>query len=242
MSDVSELSDVELSPSTDSLDTLMGFETEAGRTTVVSQSSSSVNQPASSDNAIGSSDSESIHVSPRAAKGEGTQDGRADRVGLPETSTGQQGELAKAGASAPTTGPGHPPPPVDMLAMLISLQAQQKQQQEILTALTEQLRLDRQQPGPREAGTLPTLPLPPAPPPANQGQGQLPVPPYPPPSVRSARRDESIFACTQHHRARRQRRPNGPQHGRSLPARASNFPQHLSPAPGSECGQRSTFP
>ena len=80
MSDVSELSDVELSPSTDSLDTLMGFETEAGRTTVVSQSSSSVNQPASSENAIGSSDSESIHVSPRAAKGEGTQDGRPDRV------------------------------------------------------------------------------------------------------------------------------------------------------------------
>ena len=175
VSDVSELSDVELSPSTDSLDTLMGFATEAGRTTVVSQSSSSVNQPASSDNALGSSDSESIHVSPRAAKGEGTQDGRPDRVGLPETSTGQQGELAKAGASAPTTGPGHPPPPVDMLAMLISLQAQQKQQQEILAAqqkqqqeilaaLTEQLRLGRQQPGPREAGTLPTHPFPPPPP------------------------------------------------------------------------------
>ena len=175
-------SDVELSPSTDSLDTHIGFATEAGRTTAVSQSSSSAGQPPSLDNALVSSDSESSPVPPQAAEGEGTQNGRPDRVGLPAPPTGEHGEPAAAGASAPTTGPGHQPPPADILAILASIQAQQqqqqasiqaqqRQQQEILAAL-----LGRQQSGPGEARTLPVFPVPPAPLSVNHGQGHLPPP------------------------------------------------------------------
>ena len=164
-------SDVELSPSTDSLDTHIGFETEAGRTTAVSQSSSSAGQPPSLNNALVSSDSESSPVPPQAAEGEGTQNGCPDRVGLPAPPTGEHGEPVAAGASAPTTGPGHQPPPADILAILASIQAQQRQQQEILAAL-----LGRQQSGPGEAGTLPVFPVPPAPPLVNHGPEHLPPP------------------------------------------------------------------
>ena len=235
----SSVSDVELSPSTDSLDTHIGFATEAGRTTAVSQSSSSAGQPPSLDNALVSSDSESSPVPPQAAEGEGTQNGRPDRVGLPAPPTGEHGEPAAAGASAPTTGPGHQPPPADILAILASIQAQQRQQQEILAAL-----LGRQQSGPGEARTLPAFPFPPAPPSANQGQGHLP-PPTHPPAVRSARPDLCTSVSTPRHRpqgARHQRWPSSPQRARTLPAWSSKFPPHLPPLPGSERGQGSTFP
>ena len=170
----SSISDIELSPSTDSLDTLIGFATETGRTTAVSPSSSSAGQPASSDNALASSDSESRPVTPRAAEGEGAQNGRPDRVGLSTPSSGAHGEPAAAAASAATNGPGPPAPPVDLLAILTRMQAQQQQQQEVLAALTEQLLLDRRQAGPGDPRTVPASPLPPAPHPANQGQGHIP--------------------------------------------------------------------
>ena len=89
----SSISDVELSPSTDSLDTHIGFATEAGRTTAVSQSSSSAGQPPSLDNALVSSDSESSPVPPHAAEGEG-QNGRPGRVGVPAPSAGEHSEPA----------------------------------------------------------------------------------------------------------------------------------------------------
>ena len=128
--------------------------------------------------------------------------------------------------------------------MLISLQAQQKQQQEVLAALTEQLRLGRQQPGPGEARTLPSLPFPPAPPPANQGQGQLPVPPHPPPlceecqagrvhiCLHTAPQSEASAVAQQ-----TPARPHPPGSGQQFPPaplaapRVGMWPAHLPPIP-----------
>ena len=139
----SSVSDVELSPSTDSLDTLIGFATEAGRTTVVSQSSSSAGQPASSDNALGSSDSESD--APRPTKVGRAQNGRQGSGEQPAPSSGERTELTEAAAYAATTGPGGGSinPITELLKMLHNMQLsqqayqeqqqqQQKQQQEIM--------------------------------------------------------------------------------------------------------------
>ena len=137
MSESSSISDVEVSPSTDSLDTLIGFATETGRTTAVSLSSSSAGPPASSDNALASSDSESRPVTPRQEEGNRTQNGHQGRVGRPAPPSGAHDEPAAAAASAATTGPGPgpgprlPEPALDLLAMLNRMQqSQQKQQQQ----------------------------------------------------------------------------------------------------------------
>ena len=187
MSESSSISDVEFSPSTDSLDTLIGFATETGRTKAVSPSSSSAGPPASSDNALASSDSESRPVTPRTAEGDRTQNGHQDRVGRPAPPSGAHNEPAAAAASAATTGPGPPGPPVDLLAMLNRMQqqfqqqqVQQQQQQEVLAALMQQLLLGRQQAGPGDSRTFPASPPLPAPHSANPGQGHL-LPPHAPP-------------------------------------------------------------
>ena len=191
MSESSSVSDIEVSPSTDSLDTLIGLATETGRTTAVS-----AGPPASSDTALASSDSESRPVTPRQEEGHRTQNGHQSRVGRPAPPSGAHDEPAAAAASAATTGPGLSDPAVDLLAMLHRMQQsqqkqqqqqqqfqqqqqeqqqqqqqqqfqQQQQQQDILAALMQQLLPARQQggprPGPGDSGSLPASP-PPSPP------------------------------------------------------------------------------
>ena len=81
MSDSSSLSEVEVSPSSDSLDTLIGLSTETGRTTAVTPSSSSEGLAASSDAAVASSDS-SWPETPRQEGNNRIQDGEPSGVPL----------------------------------------------------------------------------------------------------------------------------------------------------------------
>ena len=184
MSESSSVSDIEVSPSTDSLDTLIGLSTETGRTTAVSTSSLSAGPPASSDTALASSDSESRPVTPRQEGGIRTQNGDLTGVGRPAPSSGAHEEPTAAAASAATTGPGLSNPAVDLLGMLHRMQQfqqqkqqQQQQQQEMLAALMQQLLPARQQagqrPGPGDSGLLPASP--PRPPLRKSGPGTSPT-------------------------------------------------------------------
>ena len=141
MSDSSSLSEVEVSPSSDSLDTLIGLSTETGRTTAVTPSSSSEGLAASSDAALASSDS-SRPETPRQEGNAQVQNGGPSRVPLTAPSSGDHAELAAAAAAsrpaavqnterAPTargkaTAPG---PAVDLLVILQQMQEQQLQNQ-----------------------------------------------------------------------------------------------------------------
>ena len=130
MSDSSSLSEPEASPSSDSLDTLIGFSTETGRTTVVTPSSSSEGIAASSDAAAASSDS-SRPETPR-------QDGDPSGVTAAEPSSGGPGDLATAGATGrPAPAVHHtegaqiargeasaPNPAVNLLGLLHQIQEQ----------------------------------------------------------------------------------------------------------------------
>ena len=135
MSDSSSLSEVEVSPSSDSLDTLIGLSTETGRTTVVTPSSSSEGIAAPSDAAAASSDS-SRPETPR-------QDGDPSGVTAAEPSSGGPGDLATAGATGrPAPAVHHtegaqiargeasaPNPAVNLLGLLHQIQEQQLQTQ-----------------------------------------------------------------------------------------------------------------
>ena len=99
MSDSSSLSEVELSPSSDSLDTLIGLSTETGRTTAVTPSSSSEHQAASSDPTLASSDS-SRPETPRQEGNGRVQNGDPSRVPLAAPSSGDHAELAAAAAAS----------------------------------------------------------------------------------------------------------------------------------------------
>ena len=102
MSDSSSLSEVEVSPSSDSLDTLIGLSTETGRTTAVTPSSSSEGLAASSDAAVASSDSSR----PETPAKRGT-------IGLKMASQAAspwQGHLAATARSSPPRLAGHQRP------------------------------------------------------------------------------------------------------------------------------------
>ena len=99
MSDSSSLSEVEVSPSSDSLDTLIGLSTETGRTTAVTPSSSSEGIAASSDAAAASSDS-SRPETPRQEGNNRVQDG--DPSGVPVAGPSSGGHLAAAMRSSPS--------------------------------------------------------------------------------------------------------------------------------------------
>ena len=90
MSDSSSLSEVEVSPSSDSLDTLIGLSTETGRTTAVTPSSSSEGLAASSDAAVASSDS-SRPETPRHEGNNRFKDGEPSGVPLAGPSSGDRG-------------------------------------------------------------------------------------------------------------------------------------------------------
>ena len=99
MSDSSSLSEVEESPSSDSLDTLIGLSTETGRTTAVTPSSSSEDQAASSDPTLASSDS-SRPITPRQEGNGQVQNGDPSRVPLAAPSSGDHAEHAAAAAAS----------------------------------------------------------------------------------------------------------------------------------------------
>ena len=142
MSDSSSLSEIEVSPSSDSLDTLIGLSTETGRTTVVTPSSSSEGIAASSDAAAASSDS-SRPETPRQEGNNRVQDGDPSGVPAVGPSSGGPGELATAGASSrPAPAVHHtegaqiawgeasaPNPAVNLLGLLHQIQEQQVQTQ-----------------------------------------------------------------------------------------------------------------
>ena len=192
MSDSSSVSEIEVSPSTDSLDTLIGLSTETGRTTAVSPSSSSAGPEASSDAALASSDSDSRPETPRQEGDNRTQNGDRSGVSRPEPPSGGYAELTAAAASAAATGPGPSDPAVNLLGMLHQMQEnqlraqlqqqqfqqQQQHQQEMLAALMQQLLPARSQAGPRPgaADTAPLLASPSLPAFHSTGQGQGPLP------------------------------------------------------------------
>ena len=190
MSESSSISDVEVSPSTDSLDTLIGLSTETGRTTAVSPSSSSAGPPASSDAALASSDSESRPVTPRQEGGNRTQNGDQTGVGRPAPSSGAHDEPTAAAASAATTGPGLSDPAVDLLVMLHGMQEQQETAAAaaVPTAATATRNVSRanatitpspttggSKAGTRGVGATPRLPPPPRPPLRKSGPGTSPT-------------------------------------------------------------------
>ena len=141
MSDSSSLSELEVSPSSDSLDTLIGLSTETGRTTVVTPSSSSEGIAASSDAAAASSDS-SRPETPRQEGNNRVQDGDPSGVPAAGPSSGGHAQLAIAAAGslpaavhhtegAPTArgDPAAPDPAVNLLGLLHQIQEQQLQTQ-----------------------------------------------------------------------------------------------------------------
>ena len=153
MSDSSSLSEVEFSPSSDSLDTLIGLSTETGRTTAVTPSSSSEGLAASSDPTLASSDS-SWPETPRQEGNGRVQNGDPSRVPLAGPSSGDHVELAAAAAASrpaavhntegATTSRGKataPGPAVQEQQPQNQLQQQQQQQhqQQMLAALMQQL-------------------------------------------------------------------------------------------------------
>ena len=138
MSDSSSLSEIEVSPSSDSLDTLIGLSTETGRTTVVTPSSSSEGIAASSDAAAASSDS-SRPETPRQEGNNRVQDGDPSGVPLSGPSSGGPVELATAAAASRPAAAVHntegaptargvataPDPAVNLLGILHQMQEQQ---------------------------------------------------------------------------------------------------------------------
>ena len=179
--------DIEVSPSTDSLDTLIGLATSAGRDTAVSTTSSSAGLPVSSDNPLPSSDSsESRAVTPRPTESGRAQNGRQGSGEQPAPTSGEHTEATAAAASAATTGPGGKSanPTTELLKMLHNMQLSQQQQQqqqqfqqqqqEMLAMLMRQLLPGGQRAGPGDTGDLPpsTSPqCPPQPPHHKSGPG-----------------------------------------------------------------------
>ena len=176
MSDSSSLSELEVPPSSNSLDTLIGLSTETGRTTVVTPSLSSEGKAASSDAAAASSDS-SRPETPR-------QEGNRSGVLAAEPSSGGPGDLATTGVTGRPAPAAHhtegaqiargeapaPNPAVNLLGLLHQIQEQQlqtqlqqqqqqqqyqqqqqqfqqQQQQQVLAALVQQMHQGRTQAG-----------------------------------------------------------------------------------------------
>ena len=139
MSDSSSLSEVEVSPSSDSLNTLIGLSTETGRTIAVSPSSLSEDQAASTDPTLASTDSSRPITPPKRGT---IKFKMATQAASPWQRPLAAAHAAAAAASRPAaahntegaaTARGEataPSPAVDLLLILRQMQEQQRQQQE----------------------------------------------------------------------------------------------------------------
>jgi len=152
MSDSSSLSEEEVSPATDSLETLIGLSTETGRNTAVTPSSSE-GLAISSDAAVASSNS-SRPETPRHEGNNPVQDGERSGVGAAAPSSGQAPQLVGRLAAAPhgeseTSAGGQrtgPEPTSDMLGFLREMQLQtvRSQQEQQRHFQQQQERLQQQ--------------------------------------------------------------------------------------------------
>ena len=152
MSDSSSLSEEEVSPATDSLETLIGLSTETGRNTAVTPSSSE-GLAISSDAAVASSDS-SRPETPRHAGNNQVQYGEQSGLGAAAPSGGHPPQLVSGrpaavpqGESAASAGGGTGPEPTnDLLGFLQQMQAQtfRSQQQQQHQFQQQQQRLQQQ--------------------------------------------------------------------------------------------------